>query len=575
MARRTPYVADGMLHVPGLGGGPRVEVDSASWAAWLTDPSTRSFSFQSPSCRYTARKERRARGGEYWVAYRKQGVKLHKTYLGKVGDVTLDRLDEAAVALTGDGDKATKSLPSDPTAGDGEPRRADAASTGKPTTANDRARNRLRQSTDADPLLLTKLYIPSARPSLIARPRLSERLEEGLGRKLTLLSAPAGCGKSTLLGAWASGFSGSRPVAWLSLDSADNDPVRFWRYFVTATDRLYPGAGDAALALLGSAQAPPFEAVLNTLLNELANLPINAVLVLDDYHVIEYGPIHEALGYLIDHLPPRMHLAISTRADPPVPLARLRARGELNELRANDLSFTSGEAATFFTRVMGLQLSAEEIAELERRTEGWVAGLQMAALAMRDHADVAGFIASFTGSNRHVVDYLAEEVLGQQPEELRGFLLETSILDRMCAPLCNAVTGHTDGQTTLERLEHANLFVIPLDDERRWYRYHHLFADVLRQRLHQAHAELVPDLHQRAGGWFEEEGLVPEAIHHALAARDWERAIRLIGSSGMTVVLSQQGQTLLGWIDKIPEELGRERPVLCTIRALALAFSNR
>jgi LuxR family maltose regulon positive regulatory protein len=247
----------------------------------------------------------------------------------------------------------------------------------------------------------------------------------------------------------------------------------------------------------------------------------------------------------------------------------------LNELRAADLRFTTEEAATFLNQIMGLQLSSEDIAELEGHTEGWIAGLQMAALAMRDRADVAGFITSFTGSNRHVVDYLAEEVLGRQPEELRTFLLQTSILDRMCAPLCNALTEHTDGQTTLEHLEHANLFLVPLDDEREWYRYHHLFADVLRQRLRQQHPDLVPELHRRASWWFGEEGLVPEAIHHALAAQDWERAVYLIEAIGMTVVLSRQVQTVLGWIDRIPEELVRERPVLCTVHAIALMFFNR
>ncbi|MDQ3854974.1 MAG: helix-turn-helix transcriptional regulator, partial [Chloroflexota bacterium] len=247
----------------------------------------------------------------------------------------------------------------------------------------------------------------------------------------------------------------------------------------------------------------------------------------------------------------------------------------MTELRADELRFTPEEAATFLNQVMGLELSAEDIAELEGRTEGWIAGLQMAALVMRDHADVAGFIAAFTGSNRYVLDYLAEEVLGRQPEELQTFLLETSILDRMCAPLCNAVTEHTDGHTTLERLEQANLFVIPLDEERRWYRYHHLFADVLRQHLHREHADLVPELHKRASGWFEGEGLVSEAIHHALAAQDWERAVRLIEATGMTVVLSRQVQTVLGWIEKLPEALVRERPVLCTIHAIALVFFNR
>jgi LuxR family maltose regulon positive regulatory protein len=253
----------------------------------------------------------------------------------------------------------------------------------------------------------------------------------------------------------------------------------------------------------------------------------------------------------------------------------MRARGEMTELRAADLRFTPEEAATFLNQVMGLELSAEYSSELEGRTEGWIAGLQMAALVMRDHVDVAGFIAAFTGSNRYVLDYLAEEVLGRQPEELQTFLLETSILDRMCAPLSNAVTGRADGQKALERVEHANLFVIPLDDERHWYRYHHLFADVLRQRLSQTQADLVPELHKGASGWFEEEGFVSEAVHHALAAKDWGRAIRLIEASGMAVVLGKQVQTMLGWIDEIPEELVLERPILCTIHAIALAYSNR
>ena len=578
MARRIPRVADGVLYDQEPPGAPEIAVDSPVWTAWLEDRATHSFSFEGPSGTFTARKEHRSGSNEeYWSAYRKRGGKLQKVYLGKAEKLTLTRLDEAATQLSGYGEKVTASLPADATAGDGQSsKHADAAATEGSTTADDRGRPHPRQRTSSDPLLLTKLSVPSTRASLVVpRLRLSERLEEGLERKLTLLSAPAGCGKSTLLGAWVSEFSGSRPVAWLSLDSADNDPVRFWRYLVTAIDRLYPGAGDAALALLGSAHAPPIEAVLNTVLNELANLPTNAVLVLDDYHLIEYGPIHEALGYLIDHLPPRMHLVISTRADPSLSLARLRARGELNELRGNDLSFTSGEAAMFFTRVMGLHLSAEDVAELERRTEGWVAGLQLAALAMRDHADVAGFIASFTGSNRHVVDYLAEEVFERQPEALRAFLLETSILDRMCGPLCEAVTGHTNGQAVLERLERANLFMIPLDEQRQWYRYHHLFADVLRQRLRWAGAERLSEVHGRASEWFEQQDLLPEAVRHALEAPDYERAAHLIEQGGLPIMLQGQVYTVRAWIEALPSALVRTRPILCIIQAGALMFTKR
>jgi LuxR family maltose regulon positive regulatory protein len=575
MTRRIPQVADGVLHVLDPSGGPEITVASPSWVAWLTDPATRSFSFRSPSCRYTARKEHRSRGGEYWVAYRKQGGKLHKTYLGKAEDLTLARLENVAAVIADSGGEGMANSSSDAIAGDVGSTPADAAAKGGPTTADDQLQERPRQSTDANPLLLTKLAVPSARPFLVPRPLLSTRFEEGLGRRLILVSAPAGFGKTTLLSAWASELSSSgRPIAWFSLDSGDNDPARFWRYFVTAIDQLQSGSGETALALLGSPQAPPIEAILTTLLNELVDLATDAVLVVDDYHLIESPAIHEALTFLIDHLPPRMHLVIATRVDPPLPLSRLRARGEMTEIRADDLRFTPEEAASFLNRVMGLELSAEDIAELERRTEGWVAGLQMAALAMRDHADVPGFIAAFTGSNRHVVDYLAEEVLGRQPEELQTFLLQTSILDRMCAPLCNAVTELTDGQTTLERLEQANLFVIPLDGDRRWYRYHHLFADVLRHRLHQEPPDLVPALHKRASEWLETEGLVPEAIHYAMAGQDWTLAIRLIEASGMAIVLSQQVRTMLGWIDGLPEELVRERPVLCTIHAIALVFLN-
>jgi LuxR family maltose regulon positive regulatory protein len=576
MTRRIPEVADGMLHVLEPSSGPKISVDSPSWVAWLNHPATRSFSFRGPSGGFTARKEIRARGGEYWVAYRKRGGKLHKRYLGKAEDTTLTRLEDVAAALAAREEEATTIPPQDETVGVTILAGADVATTEDPKTAYSHVREPSHRRPPGDPLLLTKLSVPLIRPSLVARPGPSERLDEGLGRKLTLLSAPAGFGKTTLLCSWIGGLSDDgRPSAWLSLDTSDNDPARFWRYLVTAVDKIQPGSGDTALALLGSPQAPPIEAILTTMLNELGDSSADAVLVLDDYHLIYSQVIHEALAFLIEHLPPRMHLVIATRADPPLPLPRLRACGELTEARASDLRFTSEEAATFLNQVMGLELSAQDIAELEKRTEGWVAGLQMAALAMTGRDDVAGFVAAFTGSNRHVVDYLAEEVLGRQPEGLRNVLLKTSILDRMCAPLCDAVTGHTDGQTTLERLEQANLFLVPLDDERQWYRYHHLFADVLRQRLSQTQTESVPALHQRASGWFEEEGLVPEAIHHAVAARDWERAIRLIEAIGMRVVLSRQVQTVLGWTDGLPEEMVRERPVLCTIRATALMFLDR
>jgi LuxR family maltose regulon positive regulatory protein len=334
MTRRIPQVANGVLHVLDPSGGPEIAVASPSWVAWLTDPATRSFSFQSRSGRYTARKEHRSRGGEYWVAYRKQAGKLHKTYLGKAEDLTLARLEDVAAALAAHNDEATASPPLDATAKVTGLAGAEAAATDGTTAADDQVREGPHQSTIADPLLMTKLAVPSTRVSLVPRPRLSERLEEGLGPQLILVSAPAGFGKSTLLSAWASELSGSsRPIAWFSLDSADNDPARFWRYFLTAIELLQPSSGKTALALLDSPQAPPIETILTTLLNELVDLSTDAVLILDDYHLIESQTIHEALAFLIDHLPPRMHLVIATRADPPLPLPKLRARGEMTEPR--------------------------------------------------------------------------------------------------------------------------------------------------------------------------------------------------------------------------------------------------
>ena len=575
MARHIPYVLDGVLHLREPSDGPAIAVGSASWIAWLTDPATRSFAFRSPRGAYTARKEWRTRGGEYWTAYRRHSGRLRKAYLGKAEHLTFDRLDEAATRLARSDDDATAGSASEVPTHEAGATPTNGTTTVGTAATEDHTPESPRHSTSGDPLLLTKLSVPLPRPSLVPRPRLSERLREGLGCKLTLVSAPAGFGKTTLLSTWLAGSSGVRSAVWLSLDAADNDPARFWRYIIASVDRLRPGAGDAALRLLRSPQAPPIDAVLTTLLNELAELDTEAVFILDDYHLIESQAIHKALIFLIEHLPPRFHLVIATRADPPLPLARLRARGELNELRVADLRFKPEEAAAFLDQVMGLKLSAEEIAELETRTEGWIAGLQLAALAMRDHDDVPGFIAAFTGSNRYVLDYLAEEVLARQPEALRTFLLQTSILDRMCGPLCDAVTSRDDGQEALEYLEHANLFVIPLDEDRRWYRYHHLFTDVLRQRLRESDANLLPELHRRANVWFEQQGLAAEAVYHALEAHDFERAADLIEVIGLSDMLPGQVHTLLGWLDKLPDVLVRSRPALCIVHAAALMFADQ
>src|SRR6266705_130776 len=409
------------------------------------------------------------------------------------------------------------------------------------------------------PILATKLYIPRLRPNVVSRPRLIERLNEGLHRKLTLISAPAGFGKTTLVSEWV--FGCQRPAAWLSLDEGENDPARFLTYLVAALQTLAATLGEGVLTLLQSPQPPPPASILTALLNDLTTISDDFVLVLDDYHVLDAKPVDHALTYLVDHLPPQMHLVIATREDPPLPLARLRVGGHLTELRAVDLRFTPSEAAAFLNQVMGLNLSAQDIAALETRTEGWIAGLQLAAISMKGHKDTISFIKSFTGSHHFVLDYLVEEVLQQQPESVQNFLLRTSILDRMSGPLCDAVllTPSGSGQETLEYIEHANLFLVPLDNERRWYRYHHLFADLLRQRLHQSFASSPGDaesqvnaLHSRASQWYEDHGLEIEAFHHAVAAHDVERATRLVEGEGMPQHFRGAVAPVLDWLESLP-----------------------
>ncbi|RPI86395.1 MAG: helix-turn-helix transcriptional regulator [Chloroflexi bacterium] len=417
-----------------------------------------------------------------------------------------------------------------------------------------------------EPLLLTKLYIPPSRPGIVPRPRLVERLNEGLHRKLVLVSAPAGFGKTTLVSEWVAVCE--RPVTWLSLDEGDNDPTRFLTYFIAALQKIVANIGAGTLAVLQSPQPPSIESILTTLLNEITTIQDNFILVLDDYHAIDSEPIDQALTFLLEHLPPQMHLVITTREDPSLPLARLRARGQLTELRAADLRFTPAEAAEFLNQVMGLNLSAEDITALETRTEGWIAGLQLAAIALRSplsmqgRSDTAGFIQAFTGSHRFVLDYLVEEVLQRQSELIRSFLLQTAILDKFCAPLCNAVTEREDGKEMLDMLERSNLFLIPLDDKRKWYRYHHLFADVLQTHLMEAQLDRAATLHLRASAWYERNGLRSDAIHHALVGKDFERAAGLIELAWPADEGTIQITTWLGWVKTLPDELVRARPVL-------------
>ncbi|MGB3218630.1 MAG: LuxR family transcriptional regulator, partial [Anaerolineae bacterium] len=454
-------------------------------------------------------------------------------------------------------------------------------------------------------VLATKLYIPPPRPKVVLRPRLIARLNEGLHGKLTLISAPAGFGKTTLVSEWVNNLRFTSDdfrldaanggeivnlksqianrVAWLSLDAGDSDPTRFLAYLVAALQTLFAGIGAGVMAALESPQPPPIEPLLTILLNQIAAIPADFILVLDDYHTIDSKPVDQALTFLVEHQPPQMRLVIATREDPQFPLARLRARGQMTELRAADLRFTPAEAAEFLNRVMGLNLSAGDIAALETRTEGWIAGLQLAALSMQGQQDTAGFIKSFTGSHHFVLDYLVEEVLGQQSASVQTFLLRTSILDRLCGPLCDAVLldPSASGQETLEYLEHANLFLVPLDDERRWYRYHHLFADLLRQRLHQSTATSargegrgVVELHSRASQWYEDHGLELEAFQHAAAANDVGRAEHLIDEKGLHLH-SRGVAAILDWLASLPTTVLDARPALWVRHASALLVGGQ
>jgi ATP/maltotriose-dependent transcriptional regulator MalT len=427
-------------------------------------------------------------------------------------------------------------------------------------------------ATERDVLLATKLHVPQPRAGFLLRPRLLERLAEGMSRALVLVCTPAGFGKTSLLGDWAR--RAKQPTAWLSLDEGDNDPARFWRYVAAALDPVCEGVGGRVAALLRGPQ-PPLEAVVTVVVNALAAQSDQTALVLDDYHLVEAAPVHHSLGLLLDRLPAQLRLVVASRADPPLPLARLRARGQLVELRAADLRFTPEETTVLLREVMGLELSAASLAALGARTEGWVAGLQLAALSLHGHADVTAFVAGFSGSHRFVLDYLAEEVLDRQPEPLPEFLLETSVLGRVCGPLADAVTGRSDGQQLLEAVERANLFLVPLDEVRGWWRYHQLFADLLRARLQQADPDRVAGLHRAAAAWCERHGLIDEAMRHAVAADDTVWAARLIEQHFEALLRRSEDATLRRWLEALPTEVVRSRPRLSLAQAFRALTGGR
>jgi LuxR family maltose regulon positive regulatory protein len=426
---------------------------------------------------------------------------------------------------------------------------------------------------ERDALVATKFHVPRA--GFVPRPRLLARLAEGVGRGVTVVCTPAGFGKTTVLGDFAR--RSRRRAAWLSLDAGDNDPARFWRYVAAALDRVRPGVGAPVVALLRGSQRPPLEAVATAVINELMSVTGEGeiVLVLDDYHLVEAPKVHESVAFLVERLPPGLRLVLASRADPPLPLARLRARGQLAELRAGDLRFTVAETAAFLRDATGLDLPAASVAALQDRTEGWAAGVQLAALSLRGAADPAGFVATFAGSHRYVLDYLTEEVLAGQPEQVLRFLLQTSVLDRLCGPLCDAVTGRSGSQALLEQLDRANMFVVPLDEERRWWRYHHLFADLLRARLSRMRPAEVPELHRRAAAWHEEHGSADEAVQHAMAAGETGWGARLVERHVEALLRRSEGATLDRWLSALPAAAIRARPRLCLAQAVTAVIGGR
>ncbi len=525
---------------------------SSAWPSLLRN--IPSFTFNGKSGQLTVRQESRGGAGTYWYAYRRYGNRMLKRYLGRASDLTPAQLEEAALHLMASSPE--QKFPVHDSAQGHDPMQGG------------------YQASAYDPLLATKLHWPRLRTQLIPRSHLIERLQRGVADTLTLVSAPAGFGKTTLLTQWRA--TTSIPVAWLSLDLEDDEPVRFFTYLVAALQTLDPHLGTRTYARLCLPQPPELETVLALLINDLISWQgEDFVLVLDDYHVITAQPIHSALTYLVEHLPSHVHLILATRSDPPLPLARWRARGCLTELRAAELRFGVASTGAFLAQVMGLHLSPEDVMTLQSRTEGWIVGLQLAALSLQGRSDVTAALATFTGSHRFVLDYLSEEVLSRQPTAIQAFLLQTSVLERLSGSLCDAVTGKSGSQSRLEDLERANLFVVALDDRREWYRYHHLFADLLRSRLQQSESHLLPELHRRASMWYEEHDLHLEAIQYAMRASDLEHVNRLLEEHRHTLILRGQGRTLLSLLHALPDELIERHPGLCLSRVLLLMLTGQ
>jgi LuxR family maltose regulon positive regulatory protein len=553
-----------------------VAPDSHTWCDWLA--SIPSFTFSGQHGHLTVRQETRS-GGTYWYAYRRVGAKMAKRYLGRTTELTPARLEEVAArvaeaALRAGREPLAPAAPAQMPAQHAIPSPSDPPSL---AMAAWEAVPPLPQHLH-DVRLATKLHIPRLRQQLVHRHHLIKRLQQAMEAPLTLISAPAGFGKTTLLCQWLA-ESGS-DAAWLSLEPGDNEPMRFLSSVIAALQTLDPHLGSSALALVHTAPpAPPPEAVLAQLAAELLeSAHRDLILVLDDYHVITNEALQRAVGALMEYLPPHLHLVIATRVDPALPLARLRVRGQLCEVRATHLQFSAEEAGIFLETVMGLDLEASALVALHHRTEGWIAGLQLAALSLQGRSDVQQFLADFSGSHHYLVDYLVEEVLARQPEAVQSFLLQTSILDRLTGPLCDAVTGRTRSDVLLEHLEHANLFLIPLDEHRQWYRYHHLFAEVLRARLlREAGTAELAALYTRASVWYEQNGMPAEAIEAALSAGDFGRAARFIDLDGplvQSMLGGYEARTLIGWLERFPHEMLFSDAHLCLVYAISLGISE-
>ncbi|MBS1966577.1 MAG: helix-turn-helix transcriptional regulator [Chloroflexi bacterium SZAS-1] len=552
-------------------GHPPVAVGTAAWYAWLADQQNRSFSLTNHFGTFTVRRERQ-RNSWYWYIYAKRERRLCKAYLGKTETVSPARLEAVTATLAR---RQEAHVDTDSLAHRHRELQPPAPAHRGNTTNFDIVAAREQAGADAgwNALLKTKLAVPVTRANLVPREALISRLEAAIRCPLTLISAPAGFGKTTLLYDWIRHHQ--QPVAWLSLDVGDNVLSQIWRYVIAALHERYPMIDSHALAVLQAPQPHNIEAVLIALINAIAAAPNDVLLVLDDYHVIHNPAIHQALAFVIDHAPAQLRLVIASRTDPPLPLARLRARGVLAEVRDADLRLNHAEALAFLSQAMGLVLSAEDAVALTDRTEGWIVGLQLAALSMQRRTDTHDFIAALRGSHHYILDYLTDEVLRQQSDAVQTFLLRTAVLDRLCGPLCDTVADHHDSWALLKALERANLFIVPLDNERHWYRYHQLFADALRVRLQQTVPDQLIALHRRAALWYAANGWAAQAVSHALAAGDLEHAAHLIEQTARTMLMRGEQMTLLEWFAALPEPLIHSRPQLSLERAWALVQAGR